>query len=124
MKRFFIILVSPLLILLYLSGCSKVDDKTLLAAHKAVSNGAVIIDVRTSKEYRQHHIPNAINISLQELSKSVARVPKDRVLVVYCQSGSRSSAAAKILSQKGYKVYDVATEGEYNREIKLPVEKE
>ena len=107
-----------------MSGCTKVDDKTLLAAHKAVENGAVIIDVRTSKEYRQRHIENAINISVQELSKSVARVPKDRVLVVYCQSGNRSSVATQILSQKGWKVYDVATEGEYNRKIKLPVEKD
>lgn len=85
-----------------------------------MENGAVIIDVRTSKEYTQGHIKNAINISVQELSKSVARVPKNKVLLVYCQSGSRSSAAAQILSQKGWKVYDVATQSEYKREIKLP----
>ncbi len=123
MKRFLFTVIAPLLVLFYLTGCSKVDDKTLLAAHKAVENGAVIIDVRTHKEYIEHHIPNAINISLQELSKSVARVPKNRVLVVYCRSGSRSSVATQILSKNGWKVYDVATEGEYNREIKLPLEK-
>jgi len=124
MKKFLITLISPLLVLFYLSGCSKVDDKVLLAAHKAVANGAVIIDVRSSKEYMQHHIPNAINIPVEELSKSVARVPKNRELVVYCRSGSRSSVAAQILAQNGWKVYDVATEGEYNREIKIPLEKE
>jgi len=117
LKRFLITIITPLLLVLYFSGCSKVDDEVLLAAHKAVENGAVIIDVRTKKEYRQHHIANAINISIQELSVSLARVPKNRVLVVYCQSGSRSSAATKILSQNGWRVYDVATEGEYNREI-------
>ena len=119
MQRFLITILSPLLVLLYLSGCSKVDDKVLLAAHKAVESGAVIIDVRSPKEYMQHHIENAINIPVEELSKSVARVPKNRVLLVYCRSGSRSGVAAQILSQKGWKVYDVATEGEYNREIKL-----
>ena len=125
MKRFFITIISPLLLLLYLSACSKkVDDKILLDAHKAVENGAVIIDVRTSKEYGVHHLTNAMNIPLQELSRSLARVPKDRVLVLYCQSGSRSSSAAQILSQRGWKVYDVATESEYNREIKLALKKD
>ena len=117
-------IITPLLVLLYLSGCSKVDDKVLLSAHKAVENGAVIIDVRTSEEYRKNHILNAINIPIQELSKSVVRVPKNQVLVVYCQSGSRSSAAKQILSQKGWKVYDVATQSEYNRKIKLPLKEE
>ena len=123
MKKLLITIFSPLLVLLYLSGCTKVDDKILLAAHKAVENGAVIIDVRTSEEYREHHIPNAVNISVQELSKSVARVPKNRVLVVYCRSGSRSSSAAQILSQRGWTVYDVATEDEYNREVTQPIKK-
>jgi len=117
-------LLTPLFVLLYLSGCSKVDDKILLAAHKAVENGAVIIDVRTLKEYKKHHIENAINIPVEELSKTVARVPKNKVLLVYCRSGSRSAASAQILAQKGWKVYDVATEGEYNREIKIPIEKD
>jgi len=119
LKRFLITLISPILILLYLSACSKVDDATLLAAHKAVENGALIIDVRTNKEYKQRHIANAINIPIEELSRSVSRVPKNRVIVVYCQSGSRSSAAANILSQKGWEVYDVATQNEYNREVKI-----
>ena len=123
MQRFLITVISPLLLLFYFSGCSKVDDKVLLAAHQAVENGAVIIDVRTPKEYLKHHIKNAINIPLQELSKSVARVPKNRVLVLYCRSGSRSSVASEILTKKGWKVYDVATEDEFNREIKIPVEK-
>jgi len=122
MKKILIKIFSSLLILFYFSGCSKVDDKILLAAHKAVESGAVIIDVRSSKEYMQHHIENAINIPVEELSKSVARVPKNRELVVYCQSGSRSSMAAQILALKGWKVYDVATESEYNREIKLPLD--
>jgi len=118
LKNLFTILLFPLIILLLLSGCSKkVDDTILLAAHIAIVNGAIIIDVRTKKEYKLHHIPNAINISVEELSESVARVPKNRVLVVYCQSGSRSSIAAEILSQKGWKVYDIATQSEYNREI-------
>jgi len=117
--KYFLNILFSLLVITHFTGCSKkVDDVILIAAHKAIENGAVIIDVRTYEEYREHHITNAINIPIQELVKSVARVPKDKVLVVYCRTGSRSSAAADILSQRGYKVYDVATESEYNREIK------
>ena len=122
MKYFLINILFSFLVITHFTGCSKkVDDAILLAAHKAVENGAVIIDVRTYKEYRQHHITNAINIPIQELIKSVSRVPKNRVLVVYCRTGSRSSVAADILSKKGYQVYDVATESEYNREVKMPI---
>lgn len=120
MRKIIITTFIQLLVLISITGCTKVDDATLLAAHKAVKNGAVIIDVRTLKEYGHKHINSAINIPIEELSKSLSRVPVDKVLVVYCKSGSRSSAAANILSRSGWKVYDVATQGEYNREVKEP----
>lgn len=121
MSKNLITILFPLFILIFGAGCTRVDDATLLAAHQAVKNGAVIIDVRTLKEYKHKHIDNAINIPIEELSKSLVRVPKGKVLVVYCKSGSRSSAAAYILSQNGWQVYDVATQSEYNREVQVPI---
>ena len=99
------------------TGCSKVDDETLRAAHAAVDNGAVIVDVRTPKEYAQKHVSGALNIPIEEMSKSLARVPRDEVLVVYCASGNRSSHATKLLRQNGWSVFDVATQGEFEREL-------
>ena len=101
------------------TGCSNVDDATIVAAQNAVSNGAVIIDVRSVKEYRGKHVHNAINIPVEEIVKSVARVPKNRIIVVYCRSGSRSSHAASILRQKGWQVIDVATQGDYERKVEI-----
>ncbi|MDF1882556.1 rhodanese-like domain-containing protein [Sulfurimonas sp. SAG-AH-194-C21] len=119
MKYFLINTLFSLLVMSYFTGCSKtVDDNILLAAHKAIEKGAVLIDVRTREEYKDHHIIGAINIPVQELVKTLARVPQNKVLVVYCRSGSRSSVAADILSKHGYEVYDVATQSEYNRKIK------
>jgi phage shock protein E len=119
LKYFLINILFSLLVITHFTGCSKkVDDEILLAAHKAIENGAVLIDVRTAEEYKHHHITDAINIPVQELVKTVSRVPKNKVLVVYCRSGSRSSVAADILSKHGLKVYDVATQSEYNRKIK------
>ncbi len=110
------------LVLLILSmslftGCSKVDDETLRAAHSAVEQGAVIIDVRTPKEFAGGHVFQAVNIPIEELAKSVSRVPKNKTLVVYCASGNRSSHATALLRQKGWTVYDVATQKDFEREI-------
>ena len=110
------------LVLLILSvslftGCSKVDDATLRAAHSAVEQGAIIVDVRTPKEFASGHVPGALNIPIEELAKSVARVPKNKTLVVYCASGNRSGKATALLRQKGWTVFDVATQKDYEREL-------
>ena len=119
MKKTALKILLLLLTLGLYSGCSKVDDAIILSARQAVSEGAVIIDVRTPKEYQERHINSAINIPIEEIVKSVARVPKGKTIVVYCRSGSRSSHAASVLRQRGWQVIDVATQGEYEREIKI-----
>jgi len=106
-------------ILVILTGCSKVSDETLIAAHKAVDNGAIIIDVRTPKEFKTKHIKNAKNFPLQELHNSYIRLPKDKEIVVYCRSGNRSATATKLLRQHGFTVYDVATQADWEREISI-----
>jgi len=105
----------------FFTGCSKVDDETLRAAHSAVESGAVIIDVRTPKEFAGGHVAQAVNIPVEELAKSVARVPQNKTLVVYCASGNRSAHATALLRQKGWTVFDVATQKEFERKLP-PVE--
>ena len=66
--------------------------------------GAVLLDVRTSQEYRSGHIPGSINIPFQQLDKvEDAAENKDTVLYVYCQSGGRSRQATGMLQQMGYR---------------------
>ena len=62
--------------------------------------GAVLLDVRTSEEYRDGHIPGSKNVPLQALDK-VASVAenKNMALYVYCHSGARSRQAAGLLRQ-------------------------
>ena len=115
--KYFLSLMTLLLALGLFTGCTRVDDETLRAAHSAVDSGAVIIDVRTTKEYAQKHVSGALNIPVEEISKSVARVPRDKELVIYCASGNRSAHATAILRQKGWTVFDVATQGEFEREL-------
>jgi len=106
-------------LLIVLVGCSKISDETLRAAHQAVDNGAIIVDVRTPKEFKAKHIKNAINHPLQELHNSQVRLPKDKEIVVYCRSGNRSATAAKMLRQHGFTVYDVATQGDWERDVSI-----
>ena len=65
--------------------------------------GAVLLDVRSSQEYREGHIPSSQNVPLQQLDK-VEEVTenKDTVLYVYCRSGARSRQAVSLLKHMGY----------------------
>ncbi len=76
------------------------NKKKILAA---IESGAVILDVRTPSEFSGGHIEGAINIPVDALAKKTAKIGgKDTVVVVYCASGSRSSAAAGILRKAGF----------------------
>lgn len=47
---------------------------------------AQLVEVLPEEEYRQAHLPGAINIPLKALdARSAARLRKDHALVVYCQ---------------------------------------
>ncbi|WP_155593296.1 rhodanese-like domain-containing protein [Lysinibacillus cavernae] len=59
----------------------------------------VFIDVRTPAEYKGRHIPQFKNIPL---GSSFDKLPKDKEIIVICQSGMRSSQACKQLKKQGF----------------------
>jgi len=70
---------------------------------------AVILDVRTRKEYQTGYIPRAVCIPESSLrSQSRRALPnKSALILVYCKGGSRSASACKMLVSLGYtNVYD------------------
>ena len=78
---------------------------------KTISDKNVqLVDVRTPEEFSESHIPGAFNIDVknQNFSVKVDSLDKERAVAVYCRSGARSKVDAKILSDKGYKVYNLA----------------
>jgi phage shock protein E len=100
------------------SACSKVSDEELAKAHEAVANGAVIVDVRTPQEFQQKHVKGAINLPVEEILQGhLKKLPKGKEIVVYCRTGSRSSVSAKVLREKGWSVYDVATQADWERKV-------
>lgn len=62
-------------------------------------NTLQIIDVRQPKEYEEAHIPGAILIPLNEIQRRIDEIDKKRHTIVYCRSGSRSSAACQLLGE-------------------------
>lgn len=67
------------------------------------TEGAVLIDVRTSQEYSQGRIPGSKNLPLQTLDHIETMVQeKNTPLFVYCYSGGRSRQAVDLLKNMGY----------------------
>ncbi|EDP72273.1 beta-lactamase-like protein [Flavobacteriales bacterium ALC-1] len=64
-----------------------------------VKNGALILDVRTQREWDAGHIENSIHIPLSELNNRVDEVKKlNKPIITCCASGVRSAKAAKFLN--------------------------
>lgn len=61
-----------------------------------------IIDVRTSDVFQANGIKNAVNIPLAELRKKYNEIPKDKKVVLICNTGYTSYLASRILIQKGF----------------------
>jgi rhodanese-related sulfurtransferase len=70
--------------------------------------GGMLIDVRESHEYRAGHAPGAKHIALSVIERRLNEIPKEREILVICQSGMRSAQAAKELAANGYQVVNVS----------------
>ena len=72
-------------------------------AQQYLKHGALVIDVRTAGEFVSGHLPVAVNLPLSEIDSNWNRriKNKNQVLLLHCQSGSRSGAAKKKLIALG-----------------------
>ncbi|MCP5068671.1 MAG: rhodanese-like domain-containing protein [bacterium] len=78
------------------------------AARELVRNGATLLDVRSPAEFASGHVPGAVNIPVQALTRRHHEIRRDAPVVVYCRSGGRSARAAQILAGAGFgEVLDV-----------------
>ena len=109
MKRFVPFLFSFLL----LAGCAAPVDSE--ASYQQVSmdeaiaimeseSNYMILDVRTTEEFADKHIPDAINIPNETIgTQEIPELPdKAQLILVYCRSGNRSKQASEKLVRLGY----------------------
>jgi rhodanese-related sulfurtransferase len=69
---------------------------------------AFLLDVRTPEEFAEGHIPDAVNIPVDELRHRLVEIPRDREVAAYCQVGQRGQLATRILLQSGFRAANVS----------------
>jgi len=69
------------------------------------SGTATVLDVRPEDDFRQGHLPGALNIPLAQLERLLAELPADREIVAYCRGPwcVLSFEAVAALRQRGYR---------------------
>ncbi|MDQ6718527.1 MAG: MBL fold metallo-hydrolase [Gemmatimonadota bacterium] len=80
-----------------------VTQITPAALAEQISAGTVgVLDVRGRSEWEAEHISGSGNIPVGYLSARLGEIPRDKPLVVQCQSGARSAIAASVLQARGF----------------------
>lgn len=82
------------------TGEISIDNfKKLIAA---IPSDTIIVDVRAPDEVKEGSIPGMVNIPNEEIDKNLDKLPKDKKIVTYCNSGTMAEMAYHILKGKGY----------------------
>ena len=109
-----------LLVALVLVGVSVYSQRRPSTTFKSVGNAEFakiiadttvqLVDVRTPAEFAAGHIPEAVNIDVRGENfdrDAKAKLDPSRPVAVYCRSGARSKTAARALTEKGFRVYEL-----------------
>ncbi len=89
-----------------------------------IVDGALVIDVRTPKEWQAGHLPFARHIPLEDLRTRIGELDSGRLTVFVCRSGARSESAAEALEPHGYAVANLTGGMTACRRAGLPVVRE
>ena len=73
-----------------------------LARELSAADPPFVLDIRTSREWRQKQIDGSVNIPLNQLASRIGELPRDRRMWVHCAGGYRSSIGASLLQLAGF----------------------
>ena len=71
-------------------------------AERMKAGSVAVIDVRGAAEWEAGHLPGVPNIPVGYLADRLREIPRDRPVVVHCQTGGRSAIAASVLQAVGF----------------------
>lgn len=71
-------------------------------AMNADMSNTFLLDVREPSEYVEGHIPNAVNIPLNQIRSRLGEIPKDKEIIANCRVGLRSYIGVRMLMQNGF----------------------
>ena len=105
----------PLALVLCLTSLSAADKPPVPQGVKNVGveefdklraeKNAVVLDVRSEKEFKDGHIPGAVNLDVNapDFAKKVAALDKDKTYLVHCAGGRRSLKACGVMKETEFK---------------------
>ena len=70
--------------------------------HEAEYAKMFIIDAREKSQFDKSHIPGAVNLEWRQVLAQSGKIPKDRMVLVYCNTGSLSAQAGLVLRLAGF----------------------
>ncbi len=130
MKRIVILLSVVALLLGFTAGAAFADGPVQAAAEKYfaggtknikaadlyanlndgdASNDPYLLDIRAAADFANGHIKGATNIAGKELftADNLAKLPKDKAIVVNCYTGQTASQTVAALRMMGYDAYNL-----------------
>jgi rhodanese-related sulfurtransferase len=67
-----------------------------------------LLDVRSLQEVKHGHIEGFVNIPVDDLRDHIGELDRSKPVYVHCHSGLRSYIAARVLTQKGFTVFNLS----------------
>ncbi|MGT2833614.1 ArsR/SmtB family transcription factor [Streptococcus halotolerans] len=79
------------------------------ALEMAKDDKAVLLDVRPFEEFESGHLPNAVNLPMDEFESQKYKLPIEKTIIVYCRGRlcGYANLAAKDLQELGYDTYSL-----------------
>ncbi|MBI5655350.1 MAG: sulfurtransferase [Geobacter sp.] len=68
----------------------------------AIPADTILVDVRLPEEVKEGSVKGAVNIPAAEIDQNLAKLPKDKKIVAYCNTGTQAEMAYHTLKAKGY----------------------
>jgi rhodanese-related sulfurtransferase len=85
-----------------LSGFAPLVTAAQLKAELAGPVPPLVVDVRTLGEWSRGHLAAALHLPVDDVRWELEQVPRDRRIVLYCQTGFRAHLALRTLRGHGY----------------------
>ena len=118
-----IVLIALLIGNIVADKLKKYEDIDSAGATSLMDNdNLIILDVREKKERKSGYINNDIHIPLSNVKSQLDKLDKNKSILVYCRSGSRSAHIAGLLTRNEYEnVYNLKGGIQAWKRAKLPV---
>jgi rhodanese-related sulfurtransferase len=87
-----------------------IDEGRALVEENRNNPDFVVVDVRTGAEFMEGHLENALNFDIYSATfkEDIGVLDRAKTYFVYCRSGNRSAAAARIMGELGFtKLYNL-----------------